>query len=196
MLKALLFSLILVCTALPQYNSMYYFYNTQSSSSGGSSAPVDPSALPHKYYRINTTAWNGFSKELQEIQYFDRTTDLPTVATAYSSTAMNSSANAVSSVVVDVSGTGANLNNRTLFSSWYQSGGTAEIQLKLTFNAVPENPVLAYSIFNNNYPDRTPKDWTFEYSDDGTQWTILETRTSVGNWADPAGSVKSFIIGE
>lgn len=37
MLKALLFSLVLICTALPQYSSMYYYYNPQpiSGSSGG-----------------------------------------------------------------------------------------------------------------------------------------------------------------
>lgn len=58
MLKALLFSLILVCTALPQYNTMYYFYNQQSttSSSSGSSGvtPIEPSTLsPTEWYDEN-----------------------------------------------------------------------------------------------------------------------------------------------
>lgn len=67
MLKVLLFSLVLVCTALPQYSSMYYYYNNQSVSGSGSGGtpvanpPIDPSTLtPINWFdenELSATVW-------------------------------------------------------------------------------------------------------------------------------------------
>lgn len=40
--------------------------------------------------------------------------------------------------------------------------------------------------------DRYPKDWTFEGSNDGANWTVLDTQTNITDWRE--GVKKEFII--
>jgi hypothetical protein len=35
--------------------------------------------------------------------------------------------------------------------------------------------IVEYTIQTTGFPNQDPKDWTFEYSDDGSSWTVLQT---------------------
>lgn len=41
-------------------------------------------------------------------------------------------------------------------------------------------------------PQQAPKDWTFEGSNDGTNWTVLDTQTNVSDWVDR--TYKEYLI--
>lgn len=58
--------------------------------------------------------------------------------------------------------------------------------------------VSSYSIFPCLLYDgglRPPKDWTFEGSNDGTTWTVLDTRTNEPAWSSPVGRSYTFTNG-
>ncbi|WP_379151183.1 discoidin domain-containing protein [Paenibacillus sp. sgz5001063] len=44
----------------------------------------------------------------------------------------------------------------------------------------------------NGYVNRMPKNWTFEGSNNGVDWTVLDTKTDVSSWQD--GTIKEFLI--
>ncbi|SHN71816.1 Concanavalin A-like lectin/glucanases superfamily protein [Paenibacillus sp. ov031] len=53
--------------------------------------------------------------------------------------------------------------------------------------------VQAYTIKSgDNSTTRTPKTWTFEGSNDGTNWTVLDTRTNETNWS--TGERRSYVF--
>jgi len=52
--------------------------------------------------------------------------------------------------------------------------------------------VQSYRIVpQSGYPTRTPKNWTFEGSNNGTDWTVVETRENVTSWTN-AGTIFNF----
>lgn len=52
--------------------------------------------------------------------------------------------------------------------------------------------VNKYSLKSSSTLTENPKNWTFEASDNGTTWTILDTKTGVTDWI--AGAEKEFVI--
>ncbi|WP_437797926.1 fibronectin type III domain-containing protein [Sorangium sp. So ce693] len=60
------------------------------------------------------------------------------------------------------------------FSKYYEPSSSTWIRL-----ATPSSVVQSYSLTSaNDFPVRDPKDWTLEGSNDGTSWTVLDTRTN------------------
>lgn len=60
------------------------------------------------------------------------------------------------------------------FSKYFEPNPNTWIQLE-----TPSSVVTSYSLTSaNDYPDRDPRDWTLEGSNDGTTWTVLDTRTN------------------
>jgi hypothetical protein len=63
---------------------------------------------------------------------------------------------------------------------------TGAAPLSFGYDAGPGNimDVKQYGLACHvNYPDGGLERWTFEWSDDGTTWTVADTRTGVTNWA-------------
>jgi hypothetical protein len=62
----------------------------------------------------------------------------------------------------------------TTNTKWYNPASTGWIQYQLTAARI----VSKYTISSaNDVPSRDPKDWTLKGSNDGTNWTTLDTRT-------------------
>ena len=76
--------------------------------------------------------------------------------------------------------------------SWVNNGGTSGyIGNKFNFpTAITRYAVYPYYYGPGGY-SRTPKDWTFEGSNDGNSWTILDTETNQTNWVFGTGSMYS-----
>lgn len=52
--------------------------------------------------------------------------------------------------------------------------------------------VTSYKIIpQSGYTTRSPKNWTLEGSNNGTDWTVVDTRTNVTSWVD-AGAIFAF----
>lgn len=53
--------------------------------------------------------------------------------------------------------------------------------------------IVKYSIYPRvNFTSSAPKDWTFEGSNDGTNWTVLDTQVNISNWVN--GIAKNYNI--
>ncbi|WP_145413291.1 discoidin domain-containing protein [Paenibacillus xylanexedens] len=65
-------------------------------------------------------------------------------------------------------------------SSWIANGKTG--WLEYDFNLGNEKIIGGYTILQESDIARSPKSWTFEGSNDGTNWTILDTRVNITNW--------------
>lgn len=74
---------------------------------------------------------------------------------------------------------------------WGSSGyGTTISWLKYKF--IDKKNVNKYTIYPREGLINTPNSWTFEGSNDDSNWTILDTQTNVTDWVDK--SVKEFIF--
>ena len=66
-------------------------------------------------------------------------------------------------------------------TKWLTAGGQTTGTLTYDFVDDQTFALDGYSITSaNDAPDRSPNDWTFEGSDNGTTWTVLDTRTGEG----------------
>ena len=79
------------------------------------------------------------------------------------------------------------LDTRTNETSWPTITGT------VASNSISQSN--QYTITNTNQ-QKEPKNWTFEGSNDGTNWTILDTRTNQTSWPTITGIVASNSISE
>ncbi|WP_200889584.1 discoidin domain-containing protein [Cohnella kolymensis] len=60
-------------------------------------------------------------------------------------------------------------------SKWLDFNSTSWVQFKLSEPAA----VVKYALTSaNDAPGRDPRNWTFEGSDDGQTWTVVDTRTN------------------
>ena len=75
---------------------------------------------------------------------------------------------------------------------WATSSGTNTGWLAYEF--ATEKVINSYSIIsrNMNEPTALPKNWTFEGSNDGISWTILDTRENIINWTISAWRTFDF----
>lgn len=74
---------------------------------------------------------------------------------------------------------------------WNTAGAATTGWLRYQF-ASPVD-VLQYTIQAHGItPNRAPKEWTFEHSDDGSSWTVADTRTSQTGWT--ANEIRTFNV--
>lgn len=68
--------------------------------------------------------------------------------------------------------------------SWYATDGFTTNWLQVRFNTaqVVRRYDLKSSDYGTTYAGYTPRNWTFEGSNDGSSWTTLDTRTGEGSW--------------
>jgi hypothetical protein len=81
----------------------------------------------------------------------------------------------------------------TVENGWVNNGGTSG---SLTYKFSSSTSVTGYKVFPfilpNNNLSRTPKNWTFEGSNNGTTWTTLDTQTNQTSWSSEAGVTYAF----
>ena len=69
-------------------------------------------------------------------------------------------------------------------TKWLTSGGNTTGWIQFEFSDGLAYSVSGYSITSaNDAPDRTPKDWTLQGSNDGVNWTIVDTRVDEAGWS-------------
>jgi hypothetical protein len=74
-------------------------------------------------------------------------------------------------------------------TTYWTTAGVPTGWLLIQFTA--QTVITVYSIQRrDDLPNRNPKDWTMEGSDNGTTWTVIDTRTGI-TWPT-AGEIKSF----
>ncbi|MCM3256971.1 discoidin domain-containing protein [Paenibacillus lautus] len=76
-------------------------------------------------------------------------------------------------------------------AAWVSAAGTTTgwIQYKFPYKII----IAKYEIFpQNNLVNRAPKSWTFEGSDDGASWEVLDIQTNIVGWA--TNVAKEFTI--
>lgn len=82
-----------------------------------------------------------------------------------------------------------NLNGST--GAWLSAAGTTTgwIQYKFPYKII----IAKYEIYPQlNLVNRAPKSWTFQGSDDGASWEVLDTQTNIAGWA--SNVAKEFTI--
>lgn len=87
-----------------------------------------------------------------------------------------------------------NNNNSTSTDSWISSNGSGNtfpqtVQINLGSVHSIDKYEIKGSMVQGNGND-TVKDWTFEGSNDGTSWTVLDTQSGQSNWA--SGELRPF----
>lgn len=69
---------------------------------------------------------------------------------------------------------------------WLSTALTAWIQYEFPSPIA----IKRYTLTSDQYPLRAPKNWTFEASNDGVNWTIIDTQTNQTGWG--SNSLRSF----
>lgn len=136
----------------------------------------------HLYWRINVTANNGSTTMLTiaevQMRAVSGGADQCTGGTA---TASSSESGNPPSLAVDDS----------VFSTWAALFSNTTGWWQYQFASAVD--VVEYTIQgSNSVNERAPKDWTLEYSDDGSSWTVADTRTGETGWTD--GQVRTYSI--
>lgn len=77
---------------------------------------------------------------------------------------------------------------------WIGTGGGAD-WLKLDLGSGNAKKLYSYGIQANTIPepDRAPKDWTMEGSNNGADWTVIDTQTDQTAWG--SGELRTFLLG-
>ncbi|RNI31436.1 T9SS type B sorting domain-containing protein [Rufibacter latericius] len=125
----------------------------------------------YKYYRLNISAIKANNTfQLAEWRLFEAAptpdiTERGGVLTVFKENSGGQNAGEGSPKVID------NDSNTKFLSNF---PGSQWIQLQLTAPAIAGTYTLVSA---NDAPDRDPKDWRIEGSNNGTDWTVLDTRT-------------------
>ena len=169
-------------------------------------AVADPG--DYRYYQMEVqSAVGGYYAELYQLEYFptedsearDLTTDASkasTTSTLYAGTPAVLFDNDISYRANTSSGTlfDTNANHRILLQG-------ANLPLTVDYDFCVPTVVNGYKIYFNNSsgnaaPDRAPKAWTFEGTDDPDGlWTVLDTRKDITGWTKGGANMYFFTNG-
>lgn len=77
-------------------------------------------------------------------------------------------------------------NDEITSAAWLTSSGTTTGTLQYDFGSGVTKTIVYYSLIGvpsgDNVPNRAPKTWTFEGSNNGSSWTTIDTQTNVSAW--------------
>lgn len=153
-----------------------------------------PNTEGYQWYRLLVTSKYGtdnLAVSLYEIEMFDTVSLMPPMTAD----------NAPSPYVVSLSS--ATYSGRQVYQAFDKDTSTAMLSASgnptgiLTIDlgvdnaqAVQGYTILPYHIASTQA--RSPKDWTFEASNNGTDWTVLDTQAGITGWAK--GEVKEYAV--
>lgn len=135
----------------------------------------------HTYWRINVTANDGSATavEIAEVQMHTSIggADACTGGTASASTSGG--------------GAASNAFDDNAATKWGTTSSNVTGWIAYQFASAVD--IVEYSIqaFTSNLT-RAPKAWSFEYSDDGSSWTPVETREAQTGWT--TGQTRTFTV--
>lgn len=136
----------------------------------------------HTYWRINASANDGDTSFLAiaEVQMH------VTIGGADQCTGGTASASSA-----DGTTPASNAFDDSSTTRWSTPSGTLTGWLAYNFTAGVD--VVEYSIqAHPSVPARSPSTWSFEYSDDGSSWTPVETREGQTGWTN--GQTRTFTV--
>lgn len=134
----------------------------------------------HVYWRINVTANNGSSfLAIAETEMRATAGGADQCAGGTASASSEFSGSFVAGNAVD--NNASTVWSPTSTTGWwrYQFASAVEV-LEYTIQGHPSSPT------------RDPRDWTLEFSDDGTNWTVTDTRTGQTGWTN--GQIRTFTV--
>jgi hypothetical protein len=149
--------------------------------------------IPKGYFSYDGNQYGAINKililssdgEYKSAKIGDPNTNL--IPTMTSNTSPSGKANASS--VYDVNYAWKAFDKVTTGNGWL-SNGTTNQWLSYEFDSVKY--ISKYTIMATYNTSTVPKNWTFEGSNDGVTWTVLDTRTNVTDWI--LNTKKEFII--
>ena len=158
---------------------------------GGASGPVS-----YLFYQLNITVWNdpvGY-RGCGEWALYDDVTNLGNVTTANGQLNVTGETGTITANKAGLAGALiAEAANGDTTDGFIATNIGSEVEwIRFEFTVKPANPVLAYSIWSANAAVRYPNSWTFEGSDDGIAWTVLDTRS--GETATLGQQQHDFVI--
>ncbi|ATL47936.1 hypothetical protein COR50_12580 [Chitinophaga caeni] len=119
----------------------------------------------YQYYRLQMSNNSGSILQLAEWEIFTATT-VGADITDFSGGAISDQYNV----------TGNEGNAKVIDNNTYSKYLTFHATTWLQFQGANSSTVTSYSVTSaNDYPDRDPKSWTFEGSNNGSSWTTLHT---------------------
>lgn len=133
-------------------------------------------ALGHRYWRLYITANSGGSAytALRDLELIDGGYDLTTGLVAnIDNSSTNSGGNGPSKHAFD--------DNDSL--SWVTDSGVMPVWIGLDFK-IPANVTSFAMVPQTGSPERTPKDFSIQWSDDGSSWTTANSYTGETSWAN------------
>lgn len=136
----------------------------------------------HTYWRLNVTANNGDITFLAIAEIEMR---------AILGGADQCSGGVASASSADATSPASNAFDNDTTTRWSTVTSTLTGWIRYQF-ASPVD-VVQYTIrAHPTAPTRSPKNWTLEWSDDGTTWVVVDTHTDVDAWAN--GEVRVFNV--
>lgn len=157
-----------------------------SDTSSGPSGPV-----AYKYYKFVITAWNDATWfGSGEIGLYDNLDNLGNVGIGNGQLDIHGTSGTASagSATAAPASDAADGNNTT--TRWLTN--VLPGYWKFAFTVTPTNPILGYTYWSANSGPRSPNAFTFEGSQDNTEWTVLDTQTGLSYVA--AYEAKNFTI--
>ena len=138
--------------------------------------------MPHLYWRINVFANNGDTNYLAISEIEMRATVGGTDQCAGGTPTASSAASDAPA---------SNAFDNDAVSRWSTPVGTVSGWIAYQFPSAVD--VAEYTIqAHPTAPLRSPRDWQFEYSDDGVTWTVIEDRYGVTGWTN--GQIRTFTL--
>ena len=138
-------------------------------------------AAAYSYYKIDVTANNGDSyMGISAVRFYTAAGD----ATLLYSASASSTLSATSTPLLAPFYVKAT-------SGWLSNGSsTGWLEVKLPAPVViTQYALMGWSL--DTFPNRCPKDWTLQGSNDGTTWTTIDTRTNETTWTQWATNLYS-----
>ncbi|TVX97977.1 discoidin domain-containing protein [Cohnella terricola] len=80
--------------------------------------------------------------------------------------------------------------DRTLTGNGWVSSGSSNQWI--SFNFLSPKIINKYTLVETYSASAAPKDWTFEGSNDGANWSVLDTRTNIIDWS--LGAKREFVF--
>jgi hypothetical protein len=135
--------------------------------------------MAHSYWRVNVSAiGGGFYVQIAEVEMR---------ATTGGADQCNGGT-AIASVQAAPAG---DAFDNTQTTAWRGSAGPV-LPAWIGYHFTSAVSVTEYTLANTSTADspRMPTAWTLEYSDDGTTWTVADTRTGQTGWVD--GQIRTY----
>ena len=177
-----IFLIFLVCAAFlyPQQDNgnassgLLYIYNQKPAGSGGG-------AVTYLYYKFVITAWNDATwAGSAEMAMYGDVANFGNVGTANGQLNVHTETGTLTSTIVGSAGAEVvpyAMNGVATSAGDFLFTPTATVTITFQFNTAQS--VAGYSIWSANSGARFPKTWTLEASNNGTDWTVVDTQTNV-----------------